>query len=301
MKKVVIMLSTYNGEKYLREQLDSLVNQTYKNIEILIRDDGSKDNTVSIIEEYMKKYENISLIRGENKGFIGSFLELLRRADGDYYSYADQDDVWFLDKIEKAVNLLEKETDDIPLLYVSNYDYYDSNMNFISHANTVNRVPSFTKSMVENIAPGMTMVLNQKAHDEMLKMNPEKSLLHDWWTYLVCVSIGKVIYDPTVTVKYRRHLGNVTTVEQGFFNKLKWWIKTFLTSNEFWKDLKKQQKAFFEMYADKLSEKDYKLLKLFCKNKSIVTQTKKVFYPIRFKDIWWHELMIRGMFFLWKN
>ena len=74
MKKVVIMLSTYNGEKYLSEQLDSLVNQTYKNIEILIRDDGSKDNTVSIIEKYMKKYKNIRFIKGENKGFIKSFL-----------------------------------------------------------------------------------------------------------------------------------------------------------------------------------------------------------------------------------
>ena len=299
MKKVVIMLSTYNGEKYLREQLDSLVNQTYKNIEIIIRDDGSKDNTVSIIEEHMKNYDNIRLIKGNNIGFIKSFLELLKISKADLYSYCDQDDVWYLDKIERTVKCLENESNDIPVLYVSNYDYYDSNMNYISHANTTNRVPSFAKSTMENIAPGMTMVLNQKAHDEIVKMDSSNSLLHDWWTYLVCAALGKVIYDSNVTVKYRRHLGNVTTVEQGFIKKFIWRIKTFLMSN-YWTDLKKQLVSFDLMYSNKLNKKDYKIIKLFSSKKTMVKQFKKVFYPVRFKDRFIHELMIRFMFLIWK-
>ena len=92
-KKVAVLLSTYNGEKYLREQLDSIENQTYKNIQIVIRDDGSHDNTVEIINEYSKKYGNVKFIHGKNKGFIKSFFKLLEYSDADYFAYADQDDI----------------------------------------------------------------------------------------------------------------------------------------------------------------------------------------------------------------
>ena len=103
-------MSTYNGEKYVREQLDSILNQTYKNIEIVVRDDGSKDNTVKIIKEYQEKYKNIKLVTGKNLGFIKSFFELLKITESDYYSYADQDDIWMENKIELAVELLDQHT-----------------------------------------------------------------------------------------------------------------------------------------------------------------------------------------------
>ena len=85
-KKVAVIMSTYNGELFIREQLDSILNQTYKNIEIVVRDDGSKDKTVEIIKEYMQKYPNIVLHQGENLGFIKSFFELLKLAEADYYA-----------------------------------------------------------------------------------------------------------------------------------------------------------------------------------------------------------------------
>ena len=107
-KKVTILMSTYNGEKYLEEQIDSLLNQTYKNISILIRDDGSKDNTVHIIKEKKKSNDNITLIEGKNVGFIKSFLELINLAEkSDYYAYCDQDDVWMEEKIQRAVEFFE--------------------------------------------------------------------------------------------------------------------------------------------------------------------------------------------------
>ena len=85
-KKVAVIMSTYNGEKFVSEQLDSILNQTYSNIEIVVRDDGSKDNTVNIIKEYQKKYNNIKLYEGENIGFIKSFFELLKLTESDYYA-----------------------------------------------------------------------------------------------------------------------------------------------------------------------------------------------------------------------
>ena len=92
-------MSTYNGEEFVAEQMDSILNQTYKNIEIIVRDDGSKDSTTKIIKEYQKKYKNIKLYEGENLGFIKSFFELLKLVEADYYAYADQDDIWIENKI----------------------------------------------------------------------------------------------------------------------------------------------------------------------------------------------------------
>ncbi|HOV15546.1 MAG TPA: glycosyltransferase, partial [Spirochaetota bacterium] len=124
--KINILMSTYNGEKYLKEQLDSLLNQTYKNIKIYIRDDGSSDNTLNILKEYNKE-NKINLFVGENIGFVKSFFWLIKNSDNaDYYSFSDQDDVWFPGKLEKAINLLNKYDSQIPTLYFSNFDYYDS-------------------------------------------------------------------------------------------------------------------------------------------------------------------------------
>ncbi len=298
MKKVLVLLSSYNGEKYIEEQLNSIVNQTYKNIDIYIRDDGSKDNTLKILKEYEKKYKNIKVESGKNKGFLGSFFGMLKKCDKyDYYAFCDQDDVWVDDKIEKAVRMLDKEDDNQILLYASNYDYYDSNMNFISHTGRVGKKPSFAKAIVENIAPGMTMVINNNARDKIINNNYEACLLHDWWTYLICVGMGKVIYDDSITVKYRRHEKNVTTVEKGIIKTFIWRIKTFIFGDHF-SDLKKQLLSYKETFYDSLNKKNQKLLNLFCKKKSIITQIRKIFYPVRFKDKIRHEIMIRAMFLL---
>ena len=148
-EKVAIIMSTYNGEKYIQEQLDSLINQTYKNIEIYIRDDGSKDNTINIIKDYISKNDNISLVEGENIGFINSFFELLNMCDdADYYAYCDQDDVWMDDKISRAVSFLSNTDKDKPALYFSNSDYCDSNLNFLATAEK-KKYYNFRNSLVE--------------------------------------------------------------------------------------------------------------------------------------------------------
>jgi rhamnosyltransferase len=300
MKKVLILISTYNGEKYIEEQLDSILNQTYKNIDIYIRDDGSTDNTVSILKKYEKKYNNITLEIGKNKGFLKSFFGMLKDSDRyDYYAFCDQDDVWLNDKIEKAVKKLSKENDNKILLYASNYDYYDANMNFKSHSLGLGKTPSFAKAIVENIAPGMTMVINNATRDKIIYNDYSKCLLHDWWVYLLCSGLGKVIYDDSVTVKYRRHEKNVTKVEGSPIKKFIWRFKTFILSDHF-VELRKQLISFNDIYYDQLKKKNKKLLVLFCRKKTPITQLQKFFYPVRFKDRISHELMIRAMFLIWK-
>ena len=130
-KKVAVLLSTYNGEKYVGAQIHSILTQTYKNLVLVVRDDGSKDKTVKIVKEFMENNSNIKLVEGKNLGFIKSFFELLKYEDADYYAFADQDDIWLPNKISLAVESLNKLEDDVPNMAFSNSDYYDVDMNLI--------------------------------------------------------------------------------------------------------------------------------------------------------------------------
>ena len=119
MKIVCVLLSTYNGEKYLKEQLDSVLNQKDITLNFLVRDDGSTDSTIDILKQYEKEGK-IKLIVGKNIGYKKSFYELAKLAPlSDYYAFCDQDDVWDDDKLITAVNMLERENNSIPLLYFS--------------------------------------------------------------------------------------------------------------------------------------------------------------------------------------
>ncbi|HPO49276.1 MAG TPA: glycosyltransferase, partial [Spirochaetota bacterium] len=161
--KVIVLMSSYNGEKYIEDQLDSILDQTYDNFEIYVRDDGSKDNTLNILKKYEKEGK-IKLFIGENIGYVKSFFWLIRNSsDADFYSFSDQDDVWLSDKIEKGINLLKNSPPEIPTLYFSNYDFYDSNMNFIKHNKPLLKKPNLFNTLKkgEN-GIGCTEIINQK-------------------------------------------------------------------------------------------------------------------------------------------
>ena len=107
--KVIVLMSTYNGEQYIKEQIESILNQTYSNMELYIRDDGSKDQTVAILKKY-EQDGKLHFSQGKNMGFINSFFEVMRTSgEADYYAWCDQDDVWLPEKIERAVKELQKD------------------------------------------------------------------------------------------------------------------------------------------------------------------------------------------------
>ena len=276
-KKVAVVLSTYNGEKYVREQLDSILNQTYKNIEIVVRDDGSKDST------------------GENLGFIKSFFELLKIADADYYAYADQDDIWMENKIELAVNSLNELDDSKPNMVFGNSDYYDENMNLIGPGEK-HREYSFNRALFECVGQGMTMTINSKTRDLIVNNPPKNCFFHDWWTYLICIGLGNVAYNDVTTVKYRRMKTNATSEGQGYIKLLVWRLKNLLVKNGI-KDIKRQMINFKEIYQNELSEENRKTIELFSEEKyNFIKALKKAFYPKRLRRRWVDDLMLRAIF-----
>ena len=281
-KKVAVIMSTYNGERFIREQLDSILNQTYKNIEIVVRDDGSTDKTVEIIKEYQKSNKNIELHEGKNLGFVKSFFELLKLADADYYSYADQDDIWLENKIELAVNCLNNLDDTKPNMAFGNSDYYDENMNFIGHGEK-NRKYSFLSALFSCVSQGMTMTVNKKTRDMIIESMPKTCFFHDWWTYLLCVGLGNVAYSNVTTVKYRRRKENATSEGQGYFRLIVWRIKNLLV-NDGMRDIKQQMLNFKNYYYYDLSDKNKKIIDLFAnENYSFLNMVKKAFYPKRIR------------------
>ena len=294
-ERVAILLSSYNGEKYIAEQIDSLIKQTYPNIEIFVRDDGSSDNTLDILRKYESK-KQITLLMGDNLGFIGSFFELLKYSpNADYYAWCDQDDVWVDNKIELAIDKLSNLDKTASALYFSDYDYYDSDMNF-QKTKSYSKTPSFRNSLFDCTALGITVVFNKCLRDIIAENIPEYSCGHDWWAYLLCNAIGTVVHDPVSTVKYRQHSDAVSGSGISFVKFMLWRIKKFIV-NDYFKNIRKQIKEFESLYSDRLSNDDLKLLKLFCSDKrSLKNVFKKMFYPARFRERFVDEVMLRFVF-----
>ncbi len=296
-KKVAVIMSTYNGESFIREQLESILEQTYRNVEIIVRDDGSKDDTVAIVKEYQKKHKNIKLFEGENLGFVKSFFELLKLADADYYSYADQDDIWIENKIELAVNSLNKLDETKPNMVFGNSDYYDENMSFIGIGEK-NKEYSFLQALFACIGQGMTMTVNKKTRDMIIENMPKSCFFHDWWTYLLCIGMGNVAYNNVTTVKYRRRKQNATSEGQGYLRLLIWRVKNLLFKNGM-KDIKQQMLNFKEIYYDELSDENKEILDLFSNEKySFPIALKKAFYPKRIRRSLIDDLMLRAIFLI---
>jgi glycosyltransferase involved in cell wall biosynthesis len=222
--KVQVLLSTYNGEKYVLEQLESLRLQDYDNFTVKIRDDGSKDETFTLVSEYIKNNKlNWEINKGENLGVVRSFFWLLFNSseEADFYSFCDQDDVWRRDKISIAVKMLTEEKEEKPLLYCSAYSLVDEELKAFSNQYNVSKiVPSFKGALFANIATGCTIVINSKARELIICRRLPNCMVHDWWFYLVISAFGKVIFDSQRTVMYRMHGKNVYGARKSLFKNI---------------------------------------------------------------------------------
>jgi glycosyltransferase involved in cell wall biosynthesis len=219
--KVKIILSTYNGEKYIKELVESVLAQNYPNFHLIIRDDGSTDKTRFILNQY-KTLKNVDICLGKNLGVIKSFFELLKIAgdDAQYIAFCDQDDIWKENKITRAVDQLERKVpSDIPGLYFCRYALVDKNLNIIGYSNAPNRRPFFSNALVQNIANGCTMVINQKTRSLLIDHIPSNPLMYDAWIYLLVSAFGRVIYDQVPTILYRQHGENTIGAETSIIRK----------------------------------------------------------------------------------
>jgi len=300
---ISVLLSTYNGEKYLNQQLDSLFSQTYEIFEIIARDDGSQDKTLEILRSY-----NIKIIDSkENLGAKGSFGALLEYAvqnnASEYFMFCDQDDVWDSNKIEKTLakmHDIEKSLPDSPILVNTDLKVVDEELKVLDNSmwnyqqinpklNTLNRL------LIQNTITGCTVMINKKLAQISLQI-PDEALMHDWWIGLVASKFGRIEYIHDSTIQYRQHTGNNVGAKRFSYvniikNILKKRFSIFFNGNLHKKHLAKnieQARAFLSIYKENLGEVDIQVLE------DLATIESKSFWQKR-KILLRHKLLKQGL------
>jgi glycosyltransferase involved in cell wall biosynthesis len=262
---VRVLLSTYNGERYLQAQLDSLVAQDYPNMSIVIRDDGSTDRTLGLLEAFAAQQPNTHLYIGDNLGAAGSFLHLLAcpAPPGAFFAFCDQDDVWLPGKVGRAVDVLCRQSRPDLTLYFSRLEYVDSVLNRIGTSPPPRHL-DFANAVVENHMAGCTQVFGFGVRKRMLEADPGEVAMHDWWAYLVATAFGSVVFDPTPSILYRQHDANVSQWERSSFTRARRRAEEFLrrwqSSRPGFRSLN-QAAAFHDTYGAALPEEKAALIR----------------------------------------
>ena len=217
---VCVLMSVYNGEKYLNEQIDSILLQEKIKVCLIIRDDGSTDSSRDILHTYG---DRIELIEGENIGVQKSFTELVKYAvtkKYKYYAFSDQDDVWKSNKLEVAITKL-KQIDKIPAVYCCNLAIVDCNLQYQGKVFYGNVKINKMSSCVRNYAYGCTQVFNISAAELYCEGEKARMWMHDYWLYLIGIYLGKIIYDSDTYILYRQHGKNAVGINHSIIKVIK--------------------------------------------------------------------------------
>lgn len=239
---VAILLCTYQGQHYLAEQLDSFAAQSHANWEVWASDDGSEDDTNSILEAYRNKWAvgRLSIYSGPAEGFAANFLSLTCKTgiEADFYAYSDQDDVWEADKLSRALQWLESVPKDVPALYCSRTRLVDADNNVIGMSPLFEKAPSFANALMQNIGGGNTMVFNNAARELLREAGENKSVItHDWWAYMVVTGCGgRIFYDSKPTLRYRQHSGNLVGTNANWVARMRRIRMLFQGRFQHWND-----------------------------------------------------------------
>lgn len=269
--KIDILMATYNGEKYIKEQIDSILNQTHQDFRLLISDDCSQDGTRQILKEYVEKDNRVVVfLQTKNLGVVKNFEYLMEKVENEYFMFSDQDDIWQNDKIKRSIEQIIKTNSDLVYsdLEVVNQDLdvlYQSYWKLKGFDKKVKKYNDFKSLYLNNFVTGCTMLVKSKWLEKILPL-PHKSkyILHDYWTALVVSKFGKMTYLDQPLVKYRQHFGNnigskkrsdqikdFSQMRELFIDVKKDHFKTLIQNADVWEDEKladlgKQSLQYFE-------------------------------------------------------
>ena len=246
---VNVLMCTYNGEKYIRQQLDSILDQSYEDFCIYVRDDGSTDKTTDIVRDYENMYKGkvVLIDAPKHLGYPDCFWDILERCPkADYYAFSDQDDVWHKDKLVRAVATLNVKQGShgehdranatkIPLLYIHDYDNCDGELNLISHHRLGSTsVLTDMSILFYTYASGFCMVIDNTMRDMLLSLKLiGKAMYHDELCIWLAHFHGEVFYDDSVLTKYRRHEDTVTEYGNGTLTLISNWLRREIFGPEF--------------------------------------------------------------------
>lgn len=272
--RILILVSTYNGSKYLREQLDSIYRQKGCEISVLVRDDGSTDDTKKILNEYAETYD-LKWIKGENIGPANSFIELIYMAPSnyDYYAFCDQDDVWEEDKL---LTSLECFVTSKPTIICSNATLCDCNLVELGPVYKSAPKFNFIGVLLHGGILGCTMVINKSLFDLIQNYDKPMVPMHDYYISAMCLAVGgEIIYLPKSTMLYRQHDTNVIGCEKKWYSSLVEKLNLMLNKKNFY-DIQELSKLILENCGDIIDTKKMNTLKLVASYKNSMYKRMKI-------------------------
>lgn len=296
-KQVNVLISTYNGEKYIREQVDSILNQSYSNIKIFIRDDGSTDQTVSVLRQKYGHNPSVVLFAEENIGYRKSFVKLLEIVqEGAYWAFCDQDDVWLEDKVKWAVEWMEGQPIDIPCLFHNSFQLVDEDLQHVLGAYCPPKYEiDFRRAITDSVFQGFSIMMNCKLRELMLECNSASNYAHDWMAGLIALEFGKTCFDARIAALHRRM--NDSASAMTIKNRIRWFLRTLSGES----DVKNTAKEFYRVFGREQNSRNIEILKWFTHDKFCMSDTiKKVFYPKRWRQSIASEISIRLLMLLQK-
>jgi glycosyltransferase involved in cell wall biosynthesis len=297
MTRVRVVMATYNGERFLREQMDSVLDQTHASLEILVRDDGSSDTTLEILAGYTASHPNIRVIAGKNVGAAANFFCMLREPIGDVEltAFCGHDDVWRRDKIERAVDWLATIDGSRPAAYCGRQRYIDAHGTLLGHSTIPTRGLRFENALVENVVSGGTLVINRALRDLVLETtDPSRALWEDWWIYLVASAFGTILYDPVPTLDYRKHATNAVATTSG---RSRWHqVQRLLATSHTQSAVSRQAEAFRDVYGARLDPARRRVLDDFLESPhTAAARVRRAATCRTYRQVALEGLMVRGL------
>ncbi|MBN2588960.1 MAG: glycosyltransferase family 2 protein [Sedimentisphaerales bacterium] len=266
-----ILLATYNSSKYLEQTIESILKQEFQNWRLLIRDGGSNDNTLKIIEKYTQNYKGKIIYYSStgNACAIDNFSALLLQSSSDYIMFCDHDDVWLPNKISKSISIIKKNEDDsgknVPFMlftdkYVVNSDLSVISNSYLKYQKLNPERIKLNYLLVQNVPSGCTILIN-RAFADLCGEIPNQAVMHDHWLALIGATLGKMIYLDEPTLLYRQHAKNYLGASKYgwayFFSKFTSGIKA--ARKRFYENVE-QSKSFVEHFGNQLNNEDLQLL-----------------------------------------
>jgi rhamnosyltransferase len=281
--KVVIIMSVYNAEKFLSEQIDSILAQRGAQVFLYIRDDGSCDQTPKILENYARHDHRVICNRGANLGAMKSFMQALFDCplEGDYFGFGDADDVWVPEKLEYTIGLIEKiicshEAADCPVAISTKLRVVNERLERIGETQTPKLQLCFENALIETVTSGASIIMNKSAYDLIREYRPIHAVMHDAWVYLLITALGVFEYGDRPTILYRQHASNVTGTAHGFRRRLALRWRRIQTSNPYWT----QAAEFANFFRLRLEPRKRKILDDYlCYRDSFASRMRFALYP----------------------
>lgn len=291
---IAVVMSTYNGREFVSDQIESVLAQDVSSLALYVRDDGSTDGTLQVLEGYERRGQ-LTLLRGKNVGVVASFIEAISLVPPEvpYIALCDQDDVWHPDKLSRALEVLSSHGGDRPLYYCAEYTFCDAEMRPQSRSQLARGEICFARMLYENATSGNTCVINRALAERAVRAGAQGVYCHDWWLALVASALGEVVHDDFCCLEYRRTGSNASPTGSGRLAILRYRIRTFFDKGEL-RNVTEQLVRLDEAFGEEMPAERRRLLGRFLSGGRL----RKALAPVRLRQRLTDELALRLLFLL---